>query len=279
MGKMSDVHHYKGTINAGIVRWIATNGGTGVISNASNAGVYILRLTDIPNYPELSNLYEFIRVNRCRLEFMPRYNMTNLPGPVLGGTGSTFTEGTQSATAGIAARLPTFITGLDEVPLVNAVANTDVQPSASWITQGGDSSAVNEMTAYQATGVIGADYIRGLKGSKETEVYKKHTVTFVPSFFDYTMTSQVTGGSNQPTPGQGTFEKKGKRWLNCTFISQSGGTASSVESLGPDFYGPVYSFSNPPATSTTATNIVEMYDVKLHYSISMRRYKGAPGLA
>lgn len=274
---MSDVHHFKGTINAGIVRWIATNGGTGVISNASNAGVYIMRLTDIPNYPELSNLYEFIRINRCRLEFMPRYNMTNLPGPVITG-GTAITSGTASNTVGTPIRFPTFLTGLDEVPLVNAVANTDVVPSASWISQGGEASGVNEMTAYEATGVIGPDYIRGLRNSKETEIYKKHSVSFVPSFFDYTMTSQVTAGSNQPTPGQGTFEKKGKRWLNCTYISQSGGTAGSIESLGPDFYGPVYSFSVAPITSGTIASpvIVELYDVKLHYSISTKRYKGAP---
>lgn len=277
---MSDVHHFKGTINAGIIRWVANNAGGTIGSNASNAGVYVLRLTDIPNYTELSNLYEFIRVNRCRLEFMPRYNMSNLPGPVLESTAGQETAGVSSnVTTSTVLRLPTFITGLDEVPLVNSVANTDLQVTASWVSQGGDSSSVNEMTAYQATGAVGPDYIRGLRGSKETEVYKKHTLSFVPSFFDYAMTNLPTAGANTPSPGQGTFEKKAKKWLNCTYLSQAGGGASSVESVGPDFYGPVYSFSTAPLVTGTTGLAVELYDVKLHYSISTRRYKGAPGTA
>lgn len=265
---MSDVHHFKGTVNAGVLRWISNvNSVSPIPANPTNSGVYVFRLSDLPNYTELSNLYEFIRVNRCRMEFMPRFNMTNIP------VGTTF------ATETTAPRLPTFITGVDEVPLVSTIG-LDIATSSSWVSQGGDSSVVNEMSAYQAIGTVGPDYIRGLKGSKETEIYKKHVINFMPIFFDYTMSNQPIGGGGQnyPQANLGIFEKKQKRWLNCSFILQTTNTTSSEnESVGPDFYGPAYSFSTAATITSAGNTTVELYDVKMHYSISTRRYKGVTG--
>lgn len=256
---MSDIHHFKGTINAGIIRWNAT-----VVSGSpTNAGVFILRMNTIPNYIELAGLFEFIRVNRCRLEFLPRYNQSNIP---LGTT-----------TASVALRLPTFITGLDEVPLVSTGPANDVAVSNSWVSQGGEASGVVEMAAYQAAGVIGPDYVRGLKTSKETEIYKKHSVSFIPTFYDYVLTNNPQLDAGLVNNQTGCFERKQKKWLNTTILQQNTSTASSeVVSVGPDMYGPVYSFST--AAVTGAANITfEFFDVKLHYSVSTRRYKGPPG--
>jgi len=266
LGRMSDIHHFKGIINAGIIQLLTLDVST---NDTGNAGVFVLRLLDIPNYPELSSLYEFIRVNRCTLEFMPRYNQTNIPI----GTDPTMQT---------AFRLPTFVTGLDEVPLVSA-ANLDIQIASSWTSQGGDSSGIREMTAYQCSTAIGADYIRGLKGSKETEIYKKHRVSFIPTFYDYAMTNQLvaTGPVNVPAPNSGIFEQKKKKWLNCSYLKQNGAVGSTVTSTivssGPDMFGPVYAFSNVTNATGASNKFLELYDVKLHYSISLKRYKGQSG--
>lgn len=267
LGKMSDTHHFKGTINAGVLRWISNvNSVNPIPALPTNSGVYVLRLADIPNFTELSNLYEFIRVNRCVMEFLPRFNMTNVPI----GT----TEGTETTNV----RLPTFITGIDEVPLVTSSTTVDLTPSPSWVSQGGDSSTVSEMAAYQAIGVVGPDYIRGLSNSRETEIYKKHVVRFTPAFFDYAVVNQaVAGGQSYPLPGTGVFERKAKKWLNTTYLLQNTSLATSTETVGPDFYGPMYSFSFAATVTSAANTSFELYDVKMRYSISLRRYKGAPG--
>lgn len=263
LGKVSPIHHFKGIINAGIIKWSATQ----VSGSPMNSGVYILRLADIPNYIELAGLFEFIRVNRCRLEFMPRYNMTNMPIGTVPGT-----------TPATVSRLPTFITGLDEVPLVAVTPSVDVALSTAWVSQTGESSGVNEMSAYQAAGPLGPDYIRGLSSAKETEVYKKHVVSFIPTFYDYVMTNNPQlAGTSIPSSTSGCFEKKQKKWLNTSFLEQVSSVASETSiSVGPDMYGPVFSFSTAAVTGAANTSL-ELYDVKLHYSVSCRRYKGPAG--
>lgn len=277
LGRMSDTHHFKGTINAGVVRWLAQNFN---VTNATDSGVFVMRLSDIPNYSTLSSLYEFVRVNRCTLEFMPRYNMTNLPGPAITNTAGTIsTNALTSTTSTTVPRFPTFVTGLDEVPLVSNTATSDLQVADSWTSQGGDAGVVQEMQAYQANQVIAADYVRGLRGSKETEIYKKHKVSFIPTFYDYVVSSQEVTSSNNPRPASGIFQAKKKQWLNCNYLLQASSSTSTteVESLGPDMFGPVYAFSSGGA-GTGSTNVyVELYDVKLHYSISTKRYKGVSG--
>jgi len=255
-----DTHHFKGIVNAGIISLVVET----MAATESNSGVYVFRLDDLPIFERFQASFEFVRINKCRLEFMPRYNMTNLPL-------ATQEPGSNNVT------WPTFITGMDEVPLVGGVTTSDLVPAATWSSQGGDDMAITEMEAYQCVGTITPSYVRGLQSSKETEIYKKHSVTFTPHFFDYCLTNQPvsTSSTSVAQPNLGTFERKTRKWVNTTFIKQLTASTSAEEvSVGPDFYGPVYSFSNPPALSQDTSATQQLYDVKMHYSVSFRRVKG-----
>lgn len=263
---MSDVHHFKGIVNAGVLSWIA--GSATAATLAQIAGVYVFRLDDLPIFEQFAEGFEFVRINRCRMEFMPRYNMSNLP------IGAVSTTDTVTASG----QLPTFITGYDEVPLVvGSGVGGDLATSGTWSSQTGDDANVAEMKAYGCQGGITPSYIRGLQRSKETEIYKKHSVSFIPAFYDYAMTNAT--GEGNVTNGYGTYERRTKKWINCNVQLQTVSGASSTPvstatpAIGPDFYGPVYSFSQP-GTNTSTTSIVQLYDVKLHYSVSFRRVRG-----
>jgi len=198
------------------------------------------------------------------MEFMPRYNMANLPIGALSTTDTVTTSG----------QLPTFITGYDEVPLVGAdTPSFDLAPSGTWSSQSGDDTGVSEMKAYGCQGGVTPSYIRGTARSVETEVYKKHVVHFTPAFYDFAVSNNPS--ATNTLASNGVFERRAKRWINCNTQVQTteSATSADVASLGPDFYGPVYSFSQP-GTNTSTTAVIQLYDVKMHYSVSFRRVRG-----
>lgn len=159
----------------------------------------------------------------------------------------------------------TFLTGLDEIPIVFATGTFTKAPT--WISQSDEDTGVTEAQAYDHP-VISPDYIRGMPNAKETEIYKKHVVHFTPVMYDYMVAATSGNQTASPTQTGGVFQRKTKQWINLNYLSQVAGT--EVASPGPDFYGPMYCFgNNMPAGATQ-----QYYDVKLHYSVSFRRLRG-----
>lgn len=242
-GNLGDTHSFKGIINAGILQ--ATPVGTPNYFG----GQYIFKLTDLPIFQNFSSCFDFVRINKCRMEFMPRYNMQSAPNNAAGNT-QAFTM--------------TFLTGLDEIPF----SGTNGVPIAAptWLSQGDEDAAITEATAYQNERIT-PDYIRGMQRSKETEVYKKHSISFFPVF--YNVLWNPVAGPTIPAGASAVFEANMKKWININALSSGGGT-SEVAVPGPDYYGPMYAFGNNLPSGST----IQFYDVKLHYSISFRRLKG-----
>lgn len=204
-----------------------------------------MRLTDLPILSAggaLSNSFDFVRLNKCKMEFLPKYNQASY----------TIAPG----------NTPTFLTGLDEIPMTKTSGALTVAPT--WSSQGGDDGSISETKAYDHP-IITADYIRGMPNCVETEFYKKHTVWFTPTFYS-TLTS-VAAGPTEPTNESGVFQRHQKKWVNLNYLPESAGT--EVQSPGPDFYGPMYAFSFGASTLNSP-----FYDVKIHYSVSFRRVRG-----
>jgi len=247
-GALGNIHSFKGVVNAGVLSAIPLATSTNI------AGQYILKLTDIPIIASgggLSNTFNFVRLNKCRLEFMPRYNVNQAPN-----TGAGSVQGEPI----------TFMTGLSEIPLINTASALTVAPS--WTSQGGDASTVTELTAFTDS-TAGPSYLRGMPGCKETEIYKKHSVWFIPTFYSFLNAFQSQGGQNTPSAQIPIYEARKKHWINLNYLSQTSGT--DVQSPGPDFYGPMYAFSNNLAVGQP---VVPYYDVKLHYSVSFKGTRG-----
>lgn len=205
-----------------------------------------MKLSDLPivgsNDVGLAQAFDFVRLNKCTMEFMPRFNVN---------------DGSVSNLV-----FQTFLTGLDEVPLLNASAALISAPS--WQSQASEDSGVTECTAYDHARIT-PDYIRGMQGGKETEFYKRHKVHFTPTFYDYTV--QNVQGIVGATTG-GAYKACKKQWVNTNYLNQ--GSGSETQTQGPDFYGPMYCFSNNLASGSQTA----LYDVKLHYSVSFRRLRG-----
>jgi len=246
-GTLGNIHSFKGVLNAGVLSAIPAATSTVL------GGQYIFKLTDIPIVATgggLSNTFNFVRLNRCRLEFMPRYNVNQAPNT---GAGS------------ITGQPVTFLTGMSEIPLATTAASLVTAPS--WSAEGGDASTVTEGTAY-ADSLFGASYIRGMTGCRETEIYKKHSVSFIPTFYSF-LNGFESNGSATPSSLTPIYEAKKKKWVNLNFLLQSSGT--DIQSPGPDFYGPIYCFSNNLAAGQGP---FAYYDVKLHYSVSFKGVRG-----
>jgi len=239
-GNLGDIHTFKGILNGGQLGTLLSSTSTHL------GGLYIFKLSDFPIIGSagsgLGASFDFCRVNKCKMEFLPRYNMQANP----------------ITTGGSNEPQPTFLTGLDEVPIITSGSFT---PAPSWTTQGDEDADVTEATGYDHPRIT-PDYIRGMQNCKETETYKKHVVHFTPWFFN-TLVGGETGAGFNPT---GTYVRNIKKWINLQALNQSTGAEANV--IGPDFYGPMYSFSN------NVTNPINYYDVKIHYSVSFRRLKG-----
>lgn len=227
-GTLGDIHSFKGIINAGVLSDITAGTSTHL------GGQYVIRLTDLPIYTNFNDCFDFVRLNRCRMEFMPRLNTTNTVDQVP----------------------TTFITGVDEVPIVNGGA---LVPAPTWGAQGGDDAGTTESEAYDHVRIT-PDYIRGMPNCKETEIYKKHVHSFIPTFYN-----PLIAGQANPATTTGIYAANRKKWINLNYLQSGGG---EIPVVGPDFYGPMYAFTNNSAAA------IQLYDVKLHYSISFRRPKG-----
>lgn len=234
--RISDIHTFKGIVNAGYLFAIPSTSSTAL------GGQFIMQLSDLPILAQngaLSNSFDFVRFNKCKMEFLPKYNMSagNLPLDA-----------------------PTFLTGVDEIPLSSTSAALTQAPS--WGTQNDEDSTVTEAKAYLAR-IITPDYIRGMPTGRETEIYKKHSVWFTPTFYNF-LVNNVTGTVGGNTTG--VYQQNKRKWVNLNYWNQP--TNAEVQSKGPDFYGPMYCFG------TNTTLITQYYDVKIHYSVSFRRLRG-----
>lgn len=239
-GSLGDIHTFRGIVNGGVLSTIASSTSTHL------GGQYIMKLSDLPivgtgsGGTGLGTCFDFVRLNSCKMEFMPRSSQAE--------------EDTQTGV--------TFLTALDEVPITTS--STSLTTAPTWASASDEDADITEATAYDSV-IITPDYLRGMQNSKETEPYKSHTVRFIPTFYSYLVNNQPTSNLD-PTPSNGIFEPQRKKWINLNYLSQNAGV--EAQSLGPDFYGPMYCFSNNLNTTSSA------YDVKLHYSVSFRRLKG-----
>jgi len=247
-GSLGDIHTFKGIINAGILAALPA------ATSSHLGGQYIFKMNDLPIYENMGPCFDFARMNKCRLEFMPRYNVTSAPNTAAG------------ATQGIPM---TFLTGVDEIPIYNSTGGLPTIQAPTWLSQADEDAPVTEATAYDHPR-ISPDYLRGMDNCRETEIYKKHSRSFYPVSYSY-LVDTVSNSNITPSPGAQSpvFERKTKRWININAMNQLSGTEALVP--GPDYYGPMYSFGNNLASGGTAT---QYYDVKLHYSVSFRRLKG-----
>lgn len=253
---MSDVHHFKETINAGQLQVSNT------ASEVNSTGCFVMRLTDFPAYQTLGANFEFARVNKCTIEFIPKYNMQLN----LGGGASTSVTGT-------------MVTGIDQIPIYTT-GSGGFTPASTWINDVSNDTGVTSASAVQTS--LTTSYIRGLQGSREKELYKKHRISFYPAFYDYVMTGTGTGtiaGISNPVPASanttwgtnGCVERKIKKWISINTL-QSSASPTGALNVGPLYFGPVYALDvNQPAASDVDT---VLYDIRMTYSISFKRLKG-----
>lgn len=254
LGKMKDIHHFKQTVNGGVISTHNATAGT------LTSGGCIIRLTDLPFFQQMGPNFEFARLNKCRVEFWPKANMQI--NQLTNGSGALATGSING----------TFITALDQVPFYTAVGIPYVN-APSWGNDGSNDTGVTSASFVQ-TG-MSTDYIRGLQGSKEKELYKKHSISFYPAFYDYMMSGVGTGNITNVNNTLGVFDSNGcverkiKKWVSINNIV--GSTPSISVNVGPLYFGPVYALdANVPGT----TDGVPLYDVRFTYSISFKRVRG-----
>jgi len=250
-GAGSDVHHFKGTLNAGILQlpWV-----TAAAASTHYGGMYVFNLADLPIYTQQQDNFEFVRVNRFVMSFMPRYNESVNPSA----TGASTITGANQQYYG-----QTFITAMDEIP-VSSGGTSYTNATQTWVTQNDEDSGVAEMVAVDNPNIT-PDYVRGLRGSKETELYKKHVVAFTPTYYVITQNFQGNTDSGFPTD----YEQRKKRWLPTHAYIQGSG---DLQLTGPTFHGPIYAFTQ--LISASPTNPTQVYDVKVRWSVSFKRQRG-----
>lgn len=259
---MSDTHHFKETVNAGVLFINPLTGGpsgsiTAGVGAFNGTGVYAMQLTDFPIFQRFNGCFEFARLNKCTIEFIPKFNFqSNLNS--LSSTAATFS----SSTTG------TFITAIDQVPIGIAIGTTAT--ALNWVNDSSNSSGTSSAAPYTSTTVT-TGYVRGLQGSREKELYKKHTLSFFPAFYDYIVTGAGPGIVN----GAG-FQRMIKKWV-CTnnLTGGGGGSTNVVSGNGPVYYGPVYALDVNGYPGGVTDNInLPLYDVRMRYSMSFKRLKG-----
>lgn len=179
----------------------------------------------------------------------------------------------------------TLITAIDQVPVYSAASSGSTFFTA--LTWGNDNDEAGSATyASFVRTPLTPNYVRGLQGAKEKELYKKHVRSFYPAFYDTILTpagNTFPGHSDITTIGaplptgtatavvtNGCVERRIKRWVSIDNIT-SGSTSAQGGNAGPLYYGPIYALDvNVPGT----TDGVPMFDVRLKYSISFKRFKG-----
>lgn len=259
LGRAKDVHHFRQTISGG--QLVIPSGATTLYQSC----VWILRLPNIPIYATMSQNFEFVRLNKCSITYNPKSNMqTNLPFLPSSGVN---TQGTSIS--------GTLITGIDQVPLLGNTATAN--PATCWLTDATESN-VTLAVPYTFTSNAaqpGVDYIRGLQGSKETELYKKVKKSFYPTFY-----SEIIDSNSGNATGSNTglcFERRIKKWINCTALSNSTGSGTAypnTPNAGPFYYGPVFALCVNQPAYMGASETFPLYDIRLTYSVSFKRIRG-----
>lgn len=257
---IKDIHHFRETIDAGKLLWPASTANT-----TEPGGVWLMRLSDFPIYQRFVNCFEFARLNKVTIEYLPKYNLSSAPSGV---TGS------------IKPITGTLILAEDQIPLVASYAGATVITAApTWATDG-DSDANVTVPFAARCDAITATYVRGIENSKEKELYSKRKQSFYPCFYNYLLdnpivnTTTQTFGSNASTTG--CFERNIKKWVNIVTLAQGAATAGSdviVPNAGPVYYGPVYAFD----VNETPTMALDLFDVRMTYSMSFKRLKASIG--
>lgn len=263
LGRMADTHHFKETVNAGVLYINPLTGGpaggnifTGIGAFAGT-GVYAMQLSDFPIFQRFNGCFEFARLNRCTIEFIPKYNM-QLSSNSLSSTASTFSASTSG----------TFITAVDQVPFIVVPGTTSV--ALNWVNDSSNSSGTTSATPYTSTTVT-PGYVRGLQGSREKELYKKHTLNFYPAFYDYLMTGISNSGS---ITANASYQRKIKAWVSTQTLLTTG-TAPVATNTGPLYFGPVYALDVNGYPGGVSDNInIPLFDVRLKYSMSFKRLRG-----
>lgn len=259
---IKDIYHYTETINGGTIIINSTN----YNQTTAAGGVWILRLSDFPIFQRFVNCYEFARLNKCSIEFIPKANMQ-----LNQGNGTTFTN---SITG-------TLITAIDQIPIFSAAgfASGVLATAPTWENDGSNDTNITS-PAPALCGQMTPSYVRGLQGSHERELYKRQLRSFYPAFYTpvldlaTTNTGQTIGSQVSST---GCFERNVKKWVNINSIQTAvpaGTSTLIVPNNGPLYYGPVYAL-DVNSTQTGEQTITQLFDVRLRYSMSFKRLKGS----
>lgn len=243
---MSDTHHFKETVNGGML------GLSG--ANNTGTGVWVMQLTDFPVFQNFRTAFEFVRLNSCTIEYIPKFNMQLVQMP----TTNTGAIGSISITG-------TLVTAIDQVPF-NVIIGTTA-PSSNWTNDSSNTTGTTVPTPYSSS-TMTVGYVRGLQNSSEKEFYMKRRQRFMPTFF-----TPVLGGDGTGTFTPVAWQRNVKKWVTTT-IQTTGGAGEVINGNGPVYYGPVYAFDANYVAPATGGNVTEMYDIRLHYSMSFRRVKG-----
>lgn len=261
LGKMSDTHHFKETVNGGVLYINPLTGGpagniiTGV-GAFNGTGVYVMQLSDFPIFQRFNNCFEFVRLNKCTIEFIPKFNFQSNMNS-LSSTAATFS----SSTTG------TFLTAIDQVPI--NVLITSTATALNWVNDSSNTSGTTAATPYTSSTVT-TGYIRGLQGCREKELYKKHTISFYPAFYDVILGSGGTAATNAIA-----YERKIKKFVNINLLQGAGSSAQVANTTGPLYYGPMYGFDVNGYPGGVNDNInIPLFDVRLRYSMSFKRLRG-----
>lgn len=263
----SDIYHYKETINGGTLVV-----GSGYNQTTTAGGVWIMRLSDFPIFQRFVDCYEFARLNKCTIDYIPKSNMqTNLS--VAAG-----------ASAPVQSLTGTLITAIDQIPLFvgpNQGGGT-ISTAITWENDGSNDANISS-PGPAACSQTTCSYVRGLQNSRERELYKRQRISFYPAFYtpvlDSAIAQNAESGSVFPLnySSTGCFERNIKKWVNINSFqtSNGGGTSTNiVASPGPLYYGPIYALDLNGIPAMTPSNF-ELFDVRFTYSISFKRLKGS----
>lgn len=224
-----------------------------------------MRLSDFPVYQRFVNCFEFARLERVTIEYLPKYNFASAPSAV---TGS------------VKPITGTLITALDQIPLVASYAGAaTIAPAPSWATDGDNDANVTTPFAARCDEIT-ASYVRGIQNSEEKELYSKRTQTFFPCFYNYLLDTPIVNTSTSTfgsvASNTGCFERNIMKWVNIVTLAQGAAAAGSdviVPNAGPVYYGPIYAFD----VNETGTMALDLFDVRMTYRMSFKRLKASIG--
>lgn len=244
---------------------------TSYSTNNNAGGVWVLRLSDFPIYQRFVNCYEFARLNKCKIEYIPKANMQL----------NQFTSSTETNSLS-----GTLITAIDQIPILTG-SGTGTSPSLAtaptWENDGSNDSNITSPAPAECQ-QASCSYVRGLQGSREKELYKRQVQSFYPAFYTPLLdnvvqpltTAAATGVTLPSFSLTGCYERNIKKWVNINSFqttNSAGTTTAIVANNGPLYYGPLYAID--VNVTPDATYNVPLFDVRFTYSISFKRLKGS----